>query len=169
MTWRELLEEAEAGDLIEFCRGAYNHWAMMSEHKGKVYNICAEDKSKKKALIKLEKLRDVCERGPSADRQRARVNNKDGFRGLLPMAATGSLKPLPRHESLELANEMLDTYVEYQFKGKNCEYYCTLWKFGKGFTDQVRISKEFGNEVLLDQNNKPNTIVSASKFQAYGY
>jgi hypothetical protein len=137
--WKELLKVAKPGDLIEFCRGAYNHWAMMSEHEGKIYNICAESKGDTRTLIKLESLREVCLRGPSTDRQRARVNNKDNFRGLLPMAATRSLNPLPTEESLQLAREMLDTSVKYKFTEKNCEYYCTLWKFGEGFTDQVSL------------------------------
>lgn len=91
---------------------------MMSEYPGKVYNICAEDKGETSAEIKLERLSIVCERGPTPKRcesKRARVNNKDGFRGLLPMA----------------------------FTGRNCEYYCTLWKFGKGFTDQVTHFSKF--------------------------
>lgn len=137
VTWDVLVKTARPGDLIEFCRGAYNHWAMMSEYPGKVYNICAESKNETSAEIKLEKLRDVCERGPSPDRRRARVNNKNGFRGLLPMAFTGSLKPLSPNESIELAKEMEGSFVPYNFTGKNCEYYCTLWKFGKRFTDQV--------------------------------
>lgn len=133
----ELLKTAREGDLIEFCRGAYNHWAMYSEHYGKVYNICAESKENTTAEIKLQSLREVCNLGPSKDRRRARVNNKDGFRGLLPHAMTGSIEPLPVKESIKKAKAMVGTFVEYSFTGKNCEYYCTLWKFGEGFTDQV--------------------------------
>lgn len=90
------------------------------------------------AEIKLQTLKYVCELGPTADRQRARVNNKEGFRGLLPNLMTADLEPLPVEESIEMAREMLGTFVEYSFTGKNCEYYCTLWKFGRGYTDQVR-------------------------------
>lgn len=143
VTWDVLEKTAAPADLIEFCRGEYNHWAMMSEYPGKVYNICAEDKGETSAEIKLERLSIVCERGPTPKRCRARVNNEDGFRGLLAMAFTGPLEPLSPEESIELAGKMEGTFVPYEFTGRNCEYYCTLWKFGKGFTDQVTDFSKF--------------------------
>jgi hypothetical protein len=52
-------EFAKPGDLIEFNRGHYNHWAMYSEHKGKVYNVDAEGKNDTKAFVRLRSLKEV--------------------------------------------------------------------------------------------------------------
>ena len=123
-----LLPSLKAGDLIEFERGKYRHWAMYYDN-GYVINISAEDKSKTKAEITLQKLVEVANSVPS--KRLVRVNNKE------KSAIKNNLKARPVEDSLREAKSMVGTFVPYNFLGTNCEYYCTKWKYGIGLCDQV--------------------------------
>lgn len=125
----DLLPNLSPGDLIEFERGKYRHWAMYSDVEGYVINICAEDKNKTQAKITWEKLVDVA--GLNLKYRKVRVNNK------IESARRKGLKARPVDEALESAKILIGSYVPYNFLSKNCEYYCTKWKYGTGFTDQV--------------------------------
>lgn len=127
----QLEKKAVAGDLIEFYRGSYRHWAMYAG-SGKVVNICAEDKSETKAWIKLQTLKSVCQNNPNKIYQNVRINNQEKF-----AKNEFNLKPKQNKDALEAAMKMVDKQVKYNFVGENCEYYSTLWKYGKGWSEQV--------------------------------
>lgn len=131
VSYDEVVGKAKPGDLIEFYRGNYNHWAMYAGD-GNVYNICAEDKHKTQALIKLQSLKYVCELDSNPAHQKVRINNLEA-----EAFSRFMLKPLDKEKPLNAAKAMVNQYQPYSFIGTNCEYYCTLWKYGKGFSAQV--------------------------------
>jgi hypothetical protein len=126
----ELLSSLKPGDLIEFDRGTYRHWAIYSDKNEYVFNVCAEDKNTREAKITLEKLVDVADLDPS--QRQVRINNKE------KSAGRKGLKARPVEDSLTEAKSLVNTFVPYNFRGTNCEYYCNKWKYGRGFSDQVK-------------------------------
>lgn len=120
-----VLKTARPGDLIEFDRSHYKHWAMLSDIPGEVFNVPAESKNDKKVTISQEKLTHVA-RG-----DRVRVNNQER------MAWKLGCKPRPKLEALAAAKSDVGKTFEYNFLSTNCEHYCTNWFYGEGFTAQV--------------------------------
>lgn len=117
-----LLKTVQPGDLIEFDKGHYKHWAMYSNRTGFVFNVPAESKE---VTITMEKLTDV------ARDDGVRVNNQER------MARKMGYKPRPRSEALEAAKSDVRKTFKYDFINCNCECYCTKWFYGEGFCTQV--------------------------------
>lgn len=63
--------------------------------------------------------------------QSVRINNLEKY------ARDRNLKPRSAKECLKEARAMNGRMVEYSFNSKNCEFYCTLWKYGEGFSVQA--------------------------------
>lgn len=118
---------ASPGDLIAFNRGTYQHYALYTGN-GRVINIGAEDIFETRALISELLIEDV------AGDSRARIENQGEY------AAFHFRKraAYPR-EILRRAKMHVGAYLPYEFMFRNCEYYCTLWRFGVGFSAQVRL------------------------------
>lgn len=98
---------------------------------GNVYNICAEDMSHTTALIKLQSLKEVCELFSEPQYQVVRINNHTIEAAHLRLTARSPA------DCLRAASAMDGQCVPYNFLKENCEYYCTLWRFGRGFSEQV--------------------------------
>ena len=137
-------------DLIEFYRGKYCHWAMCSENLEYVYSVEAEDKTKTKAKVVLKKLIDVANAGEVPAHRVVRINNK------IDSIKNKGFQPKSVQESINAVKMVLNTYVPYNFLSTNCEYYCCIWKFGCGWTDQVEVPLQ----TLLTNKprNKNNSI-----------
>lgn len=129
---------AEPGDLIEFNRGTFSHWAMYAGN-GEVYNICAESKHESQTKIKLQSLKSVCELNHSY--QLVRINN------LTRHAQSRNLTPRSTTDCLKAASVMNGRKVPYNILNTNCEYYCTLWKYGTGFSVQAHNAREIGQSL----------------------
>ncbi len=120
------------GDIVEFLRGTYSHYALYLGGN-QVMNIQADSK-KTSSLIKRESFDYVC------GRSLVRVRNHDD----VAMQCFG-LKPKPFSEIELEAERYLDHTVPYELMFRNCEYYSTYWRFGKGFSTQVTIQKNYVN------------------------
>lgn len=125
VTAAELLKIVKPGDLIEFNRGSFMHWAMYSDDKGMIINIPAEGKNVNKVTIKKERLLDV------AGNSGVRVNNQE------KVAAKLGYKKRSGRDALAAAKADLGKTFPYNFSGTNCEYYSTKWLYGHGFSTQI--------------------------------
>lgn len=121
-----LLKTLQPGDLIEFDRRHYSHWAMYSDIPGEVFNVPAESKNDTKVTITRQKLIDVA-RG-----DKVRKDNQQWIAKKLGYRARA------RWEALKKANSDVGKTFEYDIKRTNCEYYCTKWVYEEGFSRQVR-------------------------------
>ncbi|NXD03531.1 HRSL1 enzyme, partial [Certhia familiaris] len=123
------------GDLIEFKRRHYQHWAVYVGD-GNVIHVTNTGKADdnhlsqsasnetifaSKAQVKKQPLNDV------AGDDYWCVNNKyDHFR-----------IPFPTEEIVRRAEPWVDIEVPYNVLGKNCEHFGTMLRYGQGFSDQV--------------------------------
>ncbi|CAL8108866.1 unnamed protein product [Orchesella dallaii] len=113
------------GDIIEFHRGFFSHYALYLG-EGKVMNVCAEDKHTTAALITVKELNEVC------GNSRLRIRNHDDV-----AKKHFGLKAKPTVDIIKAARSYKNQVCPYQFLGRNCEYYSTLWRYGKGFSTQA--------------------------------
>lgn len=118
-------QHASPGDLLEFNRGLYSHYALYLG-QGKVMNVDAEEKTTKSALICEKMLEDVC------GGCRVRVRNHDEVAKKYFQTSPKSV-----HEIIHSAKSYKNSVVPYELHFRNCEYYSTLWRYGKGFSTQV--------------------------------
>lgn len=129
----EVQKSAKPGDLIEFDRGHYKHWAMYyGTDKGSniayVINVPAESKDAKEVTITKEKLKDV------AGASKVRVNNQKKVADKLGYKARSG------KDALAAAVACVGTKYPYNLTGTNCEYYFTRWLYsGNGFSVQVNL------------------------------
>lgn len=125
----DIKDTLEIGDLIEFRRQqTFFHYAMFIGN-GEVMNINAEDKTVKIAKIERKKLEEVC-RG---DKVRVKNHTETAFRRYKRVARSES-------EMIEAALSFENQTVHYEFMRRNCEFYATMWRYGLGFSRQVRLS-----------------------------
>ncbi|NXD03407.1 HRSL1 enzyme, partial [Certhia familiaris] len=120
------------GDLIEFKRGRFQHWAVYVGNGNVIHVITGGDNSlprspvfegifASKAQVKKHPLNVV------AGDDYWCVNNKyDHFR-----------IPFPTEEIVRRAEPWVDIEVPYNVLGKNCEHFVTMLRYGQGFSDQV--------------------------------
>ncbi|ODM94126.1 Phospholipid-metabolizing enzyme A-C1 [Orchesella cincta] len=118
-------QRVKAGDLLEFHRGLFSHYALYLG-EGKVMNVCGEDIHTTEALIKEMKLEDVCKSSP------VRIRNHDDV-----AKRYFHVNPKLTFEIVRDARSFQNQVLPYQFDFRNCEYYSTLWRYGKGFSTQV--------------------------------
>lgn len=120
-----IINEAEPGDLISFQRLGYKHYTLYIGD-GKV--ICVEAKSlgANKALISEMTVEHL-----SKDSY-TRIENHDDI-------AADVYKKVPKnpYEVVSTALQHVGRMVNYELLFRNCEFYCTSWKFGVGFSTQV--------------------------------
>lgn len=120
-------------DMVEFERKGYMHWALYAGN-GQVINIDAKEKvTEMTAKISRRTLLEV------AGKDRCRVNNKSRLGNMCCVCHDRR-----SHEILEeVSSKIVGTEVPYNFTGKNCEYYCTLWRSGQRISHQVISSDSF--------------------------
>ncbi|XP_073410635.1 phospholipase A and acyltransferase 2-like [Dendrobates tinctorius] len=117
----------ECGDLIEFFRPGYGHWAV---YVGNGYVVHLSDLSGLSSLssafggmavVKKETL--VC----VANGCFYRVNNKDDKKRI----------PYPSNKIVQSALKEVGEIKEYSLTSDNCEHFSTRLRYGDGFSDQV--------------------------------
>lgn len=132
-----LLDVLEPGDMIQFPRGAYSHWAVYIG-KEEVVHLSGEDDDGingrfdsghfltisghrfNKALVKIDKFWDVAE-GSKAFKN----NSKDK-----------KLEPLTPQEIIKNALSKLGQ-IGYNVLFDNCEHFASWCRYGKSKSDQV--------------------------------
>ncbi|XP_067440086.1 phospholipase A and acyltransferase 4-like [Thunnus thynnus] len=124
-------KEPEPGDLIEFFREGYQHWAVYIGDGDVVHLVtpgisCSGVSSTVSGAsvggqVQKEKLKDV-------------VNGKDWrINNLLDHEQ----KPRPKKKIVKEALSMVGKAVEYSLTDRNCEHFATLCRYGKPQSRQV--------------------------------
>ncbi|CAL8108869.1 unnamed protein product [Orchesella dallaii] len=121
----DIKQSLNPGDLVEFHRGLYSHYAL-NLGDGNVMNVCAEDKNVRSAKIKEMRIEEVC-RG-----SQVRIRNHDDV-----AQQYFQVQPKSTFEIIRDAKSFENQVLPYEFDFRNCEYYSTLWRYGKGFSTQV--------------------------------
>ncbi len=101
-------------------------------------HVDAEDINASSGWVRRERLTDVANR--VKDYNTCRVNN-------LEISAILADRTRSVSQILSDARGMIGQRVEYSFIGKNCEYYATKWRYGRGFSGQINRGRE-GAEVV---------------------
>ena len=118
---------ADVGDLIEIDRKIYTQWAIYLG-EGRVIYVAGEKAdfpTNGEARVRKSTLTAV------AKGCLVRVNNK-----MVPANKRGLL-PLDAAIVVENARRQIGRRLEFNLFEKNSEHYATLWKFGRGWSDQV--------------------------------
>lgn len=132
-----VLESLEEGDLIEFHRGIYSHWAVYigegkvihlagdendglnaNVNSGSLFTICG--RRFHKAFVKLDDFWDVV-----CDSKAYKNNNKDK-----------KMSPLSGREIIERAMNMIGE-IGYNLLWSNCEHFASYCRYGKPKSEQV--------------------------------
>ncbi|PVD22523.1 hypothetical protein C0Q70_18337 [Pomacea canaliculata] len=134
---RTLLKSLREGDLIEFPRGLYSHWAVYVGNQ-QVIHLAGDDNDGldaqvnfthltsfsgecySKATVRVDNFLDV------AGRDKAKRNN----------CLDGEKRPLSPQEIVQKAWSRLND-VGYNVLIKNCEHFATSCRYGEASSDQV--------------------------------
>lgn len=120
-TAAEVVEQATPGDLIEFRRTGYSHWAVYIGD-GWVVNYGRKEPSPE--LVQRERLLDV------SGRDKCRINN------LCQAASSINLSSLDSSEIVRRASARIGERSPYNLVNHNCEVFATECRYGEGFTCQ---------------------------------
>ncbi|CAG2160829.1 unnamed protein product [Oppiella nova] len=166
ITYDEIYKKVAPGDLIEIQRPyCFKHWVLYEITKdGNVwcYHVTSEKKlSKIIGYLRYEPLLDILEREEEVEEKveeevEVDVNGKKTKKKVIKTvkkvvnrldlcrvnnqekkATKEGVTARPLDDVFRELRAMKDKEVEYQFNINNCEYYCTLWKYGKGWSVQV--------------------------------
>jgi HRAS-like suppressor 3 len=136
--WTQVCESAKPLDLIEIDRGNYQHWAMYLD-SGYIVHVSQVDGRTEGKVA--EKRVDTLQRIARSDR--CRVNNLEahakakGLKVADDEVICASISDVVGDEDLQNIPEEHCKIVPYNVYTKNCEYYATSWKYGRGFSAQV--------------------------------
>lgn len=148
------------GDLIEFQRDMYSHWALYIGD-GKVINVrggqpgrSSDIGSTGTASVRMEELKAV------AGFSKVRINNQEAE------ATSRGLQAISVDELTEKAKQLVGTAVPYDLFSNNCEHYVTQWRYGKPWSEQVEAGmKKFGDvRTLAQQKDLPELIGMLGNF-----
>ncbi|CAG2167104.1 unnamed protein product [Oppiella nova] len=146
ITYDEIRQVIKRGDLIEIWRSlieslrpGYKHWVICEsiDDQGVIwcYHVTSLTKTDLlKVYVKYEPLIDILAK---KDRTKGwdvcRINNQE------QEAHKTGLIARPLDQVFEELRTLVDQKVEYDFNRRNCEYYCMLWRYGKGWSTQVEV------------------------------
>uniref|UniRef100_A0A8C5QQF3 LRAT domain-containing protein n=1 Tax=Leptobrachium leishanense TaxID=445787 RepID=A0A8C5QQF3_9ANUR len=105
------------GDLLEFHRGNYDHWAVYVGN-GKLVDFADPPNQ---GIVRKQLVTDVAAGRPY------KVNNKYDKR----------CAPRKPKEIVEAAENEVGNRKDYDVARNNCEHFATLMRYGKSFSDQV--------------------------------
>ncbi|KAM4018003.1 phospholipase A and acyltransferase 3-like [Anomaloglossus baeobatrachus] len=117
----------ERGDLIEFFRPGYKHWAV---YVGKGYVVHLSDLTGLSSLSSAFGGTVVVRKEPLLQVANGcvyRVNNKDDNKRI----------PYPPDIIVQSALKEVGEIKEYSLTSHNCEHFSTRLRYGNGFSDQV--------------------------------
>ncbi|CAG5115504.1 unnamed protein product [Candidula unifasciata] len=132
-----ILDDLSVGDLIEFPRGAYSHWAVYIGN-GRVVHLAGEDNDGVDACVKPEHMFTVC----GAKFGKAKVCIDDfwkvaaGSKARKNNTKDDKWRPLNPEEVVRNALEKLGT-VGYNLIFSNCEHFAKWCRYGIAKSDQV--------------------------------
>ncbi|CAG2160827.1 unnamed protein product [Oppiella nova] len=130
LTYDEIKQVVASGDLIEIQRSGYKHWVICesndNDQGGTVwcFHVSSINSRAKHKVYDGTEGWDMC-----------RVNNQE------QEADKTGLIARPLDQVFEDLRTLVDQKVEYNLNLRNCEYYCTLWKYGIGWSQQVDMTE----------------------------
>ena len=151
LEYNQVINEIKIGDLIEIHPNGngslnYEHWVMCEsiDSCGTVwcFHITAIDhRTNGRAVLEYELLEDIlydtADRQPPEERKPSlcRVNNQQNM--ARKMLATLNNEMPDFKDVFKLLHRMKDKVFKFDLMTTNCEHYCTLWKYGIGWSTQI--------------------------------
>uniref|UniRef100_A0A3B3C4T4 LRAT domain-containing protein n=1 Tax=Oryzias melastigma TaxID=30732 RepID=A0A3B3C4T4_ORYME len=135
----EIHPKFKPGDLIEICRGLYNHWAVYIGngdvvHFGTRDSVCIISRFPSSSnmtgdgIVMKEKLQDV------VGKDRWRVNN----------ILDKKCKPISPDEIVKKACSRVGASLKYNLKEYKCEHFATEMRYGKAESRQNTPTSKIG-------------------------
>lgn len=164
LEYDRVLFHLNPGDLIEVHRGRYRHWVLCEDidESGTVWcfhvtavgqydpeldapfdesvRITKEVSFNGKAWLKYQPLDDILRDTPDQTLSKCRVNNQTGMALKMLNAVRNQAPDIT--QVFKRLHELKDRLFSYDLKSLNCEHYCTLWKYGIGWSSQVNTFKD---------------------------
>ncbi|CAG2172881.1 unnamed protein product [Oppiella nova] len=161
LTYDEIKQVVKRGDLIEIQRTWWlKHWVICESKTDQgiiwCYHVTPEARKDKKVVyVRYQSLLEILCNDPEEDivaaqewegdeelaatnvadgvkgRDLCRVNNQEG------VAKRFGVTARPLDLVFNELNTLKDKRVVYELNRRNCECYCTKWKYGKGWSEQV--------------------------------
>ncbi|XP_054159050.1 phospholipase A and acyltransferase 1-like [Oppia nitens] len=158
--YERIIYHLTPGDLIEIQRNKYKHWVLFEsvDSMGNVwcYHVSAvgqhmmddevADGLRKEvsfngnALLKYEPLIDILKDNECLQPSLCRINNQSLMAKEMLKTTNNQMPVLD--QVLSHLNRLKDSILKYDLKSLNCEHYCTLWKYGIGWSSQVNSCKD---------------------------
>jgi hypothetical protein len=150
LEYERIIYHINSGDLIEIHRNSYKHWAICEriDENGIIWcfhvtgtqliDNCNDTKEvafNGKASIKYEPLLDILKDNNCSTPSLCRINNQKIMAQNM-LKTTRNQMPDTK-EVFKMLHRLKDSFVKYDLKSLNCEHYCTLWKYGIGWSSQV--------------------------------
>ncbi|OQV25107.1 putative HRAS-like suppressor 3 [Hypsibius exemplaris] len=146
------------GDLIEFQRDMYSHWALFVGNN-QVVNVRGAQPTSDVSLtgtgtVRLEDLAFV------AGSSKCRINNQEGE------AMARGIQALHADEMVQKATALVGQDVPYSLFHRNCEHYVTEWRYGTPWSEQVETGqKKYGDLTqLAGQKDLPQLMAMLQAF-----
>lgn len=134
---------ARPGDLIEFSRLGYAHWAVYIGN-GSVIHVFLECKGLgNSAEIKEERLLKVCGGDKCRINNHANEAKKKGLQALPPEVVVANAKSYVGHET------------PYGLLSDNCEFFATSCRYGDAFCHQVSTRRMISILMRVSNNDGP--------------
>uniref|UniRef100_A0A3B3DK13 LRAT domain-containing protein n=1 Tax=Oryzias melastigma TaxID=30732 RepID=A0A3B3DK13_ORYME len=130
------VSSVKPGDLIEICRGLYNHWAVYIGNGDVVHfekssgggSGSGSSNMTGDGIVMKEKLQDV------VGKDRWRVNN----------ILDKKCKPISPDEIVKKACSRVGASLKYNLKEYKCEHFATEMRYGKAESRQVQTVQNLG-------------------------
>ena len=144
LEYNRIIFELKRGDLIEIQRLVYRHWVICEkiDTYGTVwcFHVTASDPNQPineigfngTAVLRYEPLEHILKDAADGTSSLCRINNQEEM-ALKMMASVGKEMP-DLDQVFDYLHQNKDHTFDYDLRSNNCEHYCTLWKYGIGWS-----------------------------------
>ena len=134
LEYDQVVPMLKPGDLIEIRRYTYKHWAMFHKRVGNTvwcYHISEILTDKGKATVFYEPL-DLILKESDGNLSPCRINNQE--QTAEDMKTKHGTQSPDINEVFSILHDLRDSSLPYNLRTNNSEHYCTLWKYGIGWS-----------------------------------
>ena len=141
LEYNKIVSVVKLGDLIEIKRKEICHWVICRDidSNGRIWCVHVTDSHGKKikgtSQVQYQLLEHILKDTDDGQPSLCRVNNQEDM--ALEVLAEHNMQPPDLNKVFESLDQMKGKIVEYDLGSSNCEHYCTLWKYGIGWSSQV--------------------------------
>ncbi|KAL8591668.1 hypothetical protein ACOMHN_056784 [Nucella lapillus] len=128
-----LMSSIDIGDLIEFPRDHYSHWAVYIGNE-EVVHLCRVDKEQIDANL-FSIIRDECF-GEAIIKAENFWNMVGDTKAKINNSKDKKYKPLPKTQIVKNALERIG-HVRFHFLYENCEHFTSLCRYGENKSEQA--------------------------------